>query len=104
MKMTRRGHQKFMERTQTVLEELWPETVIYDGNPYAAACPGRRGLQALQDGGLEESGDLTVRISKDILPVRPEEGKRLIYKDKDFQVSQVLGDQEPAWTLRCEAE
>lgn len=97
---------KFMERSQAVLEQLFPCVVVVDGQEVAAASGRLRKGSEFEVGGEVDAWELRVRILMTALKAEPEVGMRMGYRDpeqdesEEVRVMEVARD-EVAWVLRC---
>jgi len=99
----RSGFEKFLQKSQVAIEELWGDKIEIDGILYACAVGTRRQGGTMGTGGDIPEGFLTVRIRKSLLPVKPEDGKTvLVYDGAIWRVDEVK-DQgtDGVWSLSC---
>jgi len=109
--MKRGSMQKFLRRTQEVLQELWPCSIEINGEEFDGACTGKRGVESVEAGGAEEEFSITVRVDKSVMPNRPKVGDEadVVCENLEIQhevgrIRQVTGDQEPAWMIRIQSD
>jgi hypothetical protein len=107
MGMKRASMKRFLQRSQKVLEDLWPGTVVVDGQSYPAAVGAYRGGSVFQDAGEVSGAEMAVRVSGENLKKAWAVGTRLIYRDEsgeehELRVMEVSGRVgESAWHFRC---
>ena len=106
MGLNRKGVERYMHRSQAVLEELYPGEVTVEGFRYQGSASALRKTSQYEPGGELEGADLSLRISKEVLRYPWEVGARLTYHDRDtgtpveMRILEQTAD-EAAWIFRC---
>lgn len=94
---------EFDELATATAEGLWPDVVTIGGVEYPACVPQQAPRALLGIGGGEEQEDLVVWIRKETLPTAPARDSRLTHAGRRYGIRSISGgEQDAAWTLRCE--
>lgn len=108
MGLNKLNMQRFLERVDDSLEDLFPATVVIGGTSYAASGVGGSALNTYLAGGQAEQGQRIFRVSKATLTTRPSVGDALTWSDATgpvtaFRILEVPDrPHETSWFLRCE--
>lgn len=108
MGLKRASMEKYMHRSQAVLEELYPGEVVHQGTTYqVASSPVRRAAQ-YEPGGEMRGTDVVLRLARESQAQPWAIGTRLTYTDRDtstsveVRVTEQTSD-EGAWVYRCKS-
>jgi hypothetical protein len=101
--MKRAGFQKFLKKSQDVLEEIWGDEINLGGTLYPCAIASRRLGGTMGQGGNIKEGFLNLRIRKSVLPTKPEDGVTFfIHEGRRWRVDEVKDQSvDDVWALSC---
>lgn len=109
MGLKRSQLQRFMERSQEVLEELYPSVVTVFDTDYPAAASSLRQGSEYDDGGQMPQLETLIRVAKFRLAEPWSIGTPLQMRDRDLgqivrlRIIEQRAD-DGAWVFRCVAE
>lgn len=108
MGMTSSQFTRFLTAVDSTLSDLFPATLTIGGTSYAATgVGGAAALEYLDDGGQAPTGMRVFRVSKTLLPTRPETGTRITWTATPGSESALTVMDSPdrphetSWVLRC---
>lgn len=96
--------QALQQRGQQLAAQSYPCVFRFGGQDYEAASAGPDSDQALAAGGFMTEVEMTVRVGKDVMPLRPEEGDRCRVDGVDYLIAKVRGKMGFVWVIDLEGE
>lgn len=79
----------FLEEEAVFLEQVYPGTLVMDGESYAVARGGEEWELERQRGGYEDESEARVRVRKSLVPVRPVKRKAVTLDGRPYVVDDV---------------
>lgn len=108
MGMNNASFLRFMGKVDKTLQDLFPAVLHIGGLNYqATGVGGDAAREYLEDGGEAPSGTRFFRVSKAILPARPETGTRVLWTASPGSETELTviscpdRPHETSWVLRC---
>lgn len=107
MGLTGKGLNRFRKRVDSVLEDMFPVTLLIDGHTYQGSGPGARIATEFTAGGERQNFRFPFRVPKSRLAKGPAVGDSLVWKVDDLTeillevIEIATRPHEDRWSFTC---